>query len=52
MFFIKLYIPSLHKAIVYVLLFDKMAGSVKNPISQDSQVLSVFNRTHLCQTED
>lgn len=42
MLFIKLHIPSLHKALFYAWLFDEMAGSGKKPVSQDSQILPII----------
>lgn len=49
MLFIKLHIPCLPMALFYFLLFDEMAGSGKNPASQDSQMLS--STGCLCQRE-
>lgn len=40
----KLHIPSLHMSLAYVLLFAEMAGSEKNPVSKDSQILPIFNK--------
>lgn len=31
-------------SLAYVLLFAEMAGSEKNPVSKDSQILPIFNK--------